>query len=118
MKRDGQIQKLMTGGSIVHINIDSKITRSQAKRLIEDSVKFGMAHFALNACYIECQECGTVVKGYLDECPNCHSHHLNHYSRVIGYFSKVESWGKVRREKDFPNRKFLNPNDIKRELGD
>lgn len=118
MKRDGQIQKLMTGGSIVHINIDSKITRSQAKRLIEDSVKFGMAHFALNACYVECQECGTVVKGYLDECPNCHSTHLNHYSRVIGYFSKVESWGKVRREKDFPNRKFLNPNDIKRELGD
>ena len=118
MKRDGQIQRLMTGGSIVHINIDSKITRSQAKRLIEDSVKFGMAHFALNACYVECQECGTVVKGYLDECPNCHSKHLNHYSRVIGYFSKVEGWGKVRREKDFPNRKFLNPNDIKRELGD
>ena len=118
MKRDGQIQKLMTGGSIVHINIDSKITRSQAKRLIEDSVKFGMAHFALNACYVECQECGTVVKGYLDECPNCHSTHLNHYSRVIGYFSRVESWGKVRREKDFPNRKFLKPNDIKRELGE
>ena len=118
MKRDGEIQRLMTGGSIVHINIDSKITKSQAKRLIEDSVKYGMAHFALNAVYVECKECGTVVKGYLDECPNCHSHDLNHYSRVIGYFSHIEKWSKARREFDFPRRKFLNPKDIKKELGE
>lgn len=118
MKRDGEIQRLMTGGSIVHINVDSKITKTQAKKLIEDSIKFGMAHFALNAIYVECQDCGNVVKQYLDECPNCHSHHLNHYSRVIGYFSKIESWSEARRTKDFPKRKFLNIDNIKSELGE
>ena len=51
-------------------------------------------------------------------CPNCHSHDLNHYSRVIGYFSHIEKWSKARREFDFPRRKFLNPKDIKTELGE
>lgn len=118
MKRDGEINSLITGGSIVHINVDSKITKTQAKKLIQDAIKYGMAHFALNAVYIECKDCGHVVKGYLDKCPNCGSEHLNHYSRVIGYFSKVEGWGKVRREKDFPNRKFLKATDIQNELGE
>lgn len=118
MKRDGEINSLITGGSIVHINVDSKITKTQAKKLIQDAIKYGMAHFALNAVYIECKDCGHVVKGYLDKCPNCGSEHLNHYSRVIGYFSKVEGWGKVRREKDFPNRKFLKAADIQNELGE
>lgn len=117
MQRDGVINNLMTGGAIVHINVDSKVTKSQAKKLIQDAVKYGMAHFALNAVYVECQDCGQVVKGYLDKCPNCGSDHLNHYTRVIGYFSKVEGWGKVRREKDFPDRKFLKPSDIEKELG-
>lgn len=118
MKRDGEIQRLMTGGSIVHINIDSKITKTQAKKLIEDSVKYGMAHFALNAVYVECKECGHVVKGYLDECPNCHSHDLNKYSRIIGYFSKINGWSPARRKYDFPRRKFLKAKDIINELGE
>lgn len=118
MKRDGDIQSLMTGGSIIHINIDSKITKTQAKKLIEDSVKYGMAHFALNAVYIECKECGHVVKGYLDKCPNCGSSELNHYTRIIGYISKVENFNPTRRKYDFPRRKFLNPKDIKNELGE
>ena len=63
LKRDGEINALMTGGSIVHINIDSHVTSSQAKTLISDAIKYGMAHFALNAVYSECAECGYVHKG-------------------------------------------------------
>ena len=108
MKRDGEINSLMTGGSIVHINVDSKVTKTQAKNLINDAIKYGMAHFALNAVYVECQKCGHVHKGKLDSC---------HYTRVIGYFSNVEGWNKTRRECDFPNRKFLKTSDIENELG-
>lgn len=117
MERDGEINALMTGGSIVHINVDSKVTKTQAKNLISDAIKYGMAHFALNAVYVECKKCGHVIKGNLDKCPDCGCEDLNHYTRVIGYFSNVEKWGKVRREQDFPNRKFLKANDIENELG-
>ena len=117
MERDGEINSLMTGGSIVHINVDSKVTKTQAKNLISDAIKYGMAHFALNAVYVQCKKCGHVVKGYLDKCPECGCEDLDHYTRVIGYFSHVEGWNPTRRKHDFPNRKFLKANDIENELG-
>ena len=117
MERDGEINSLMTGGSIVHINVDSKVTKTQAKNLISDAIKYGMAHFALNAGYIQCKKCGSVVKGNLDKCPNCECEDLEKYTRVIGYFSKVSSFNPTRREYDFPRRKFLKAEDIARELG-
>jgi anaerobic ribonucleoside-triphosphate reductase len=117
MKRDGEIQKLMTGGSIVHINVDSKLTATQADTLIKDSIKYGMAHFALNAVYTECVDCHKVHKGNYKNCPSCNSEKLFHYTRVIGYFSKVENWNETRRKKDFPSRKFLDANGIKAQLG-
>jgi ribonucleoside-triphosphate reductase len=117
MQRDGEIQKLMTGGSIVHVNVDSKLTATQADTLIKDSVKYGMAHFALNSVYTECTECHKVHKGNFKNCPNCNSDKLSHYTRVIGYFSRVENWNKTRRENDFPNRKFLDADGIKSQLG-
>ncbi len=117
MRRDGEINALVTGGSIVHISVDSKLTSTQAAKLIEDAVKFGMAHFALNCVYSECVSCGKVVKGKLDVC-ECGSHKINHFSRVIGYFSRIEGWIQTRRTKDFPNRQFVTKDKLKKELGD
>lgn len=117
MQRDGEINSLMTGGSIVHINIDSHVTSNQAKRLIKDAISNGMAHFALNAVYSECQECGHVHKGKVTQCPKCQSEKVEYLTRVIGYFSRVNSWNKVRREEDFKRRKFLDYNQIKEQLG-
>lgn len=118
MERDGEINSLMTGGSIVHINVDSKVTKTQAKNLISDAIKYGMAHFALNAVYVECKKCGHVHKGNLNACPDCGCTELEKYTRVIGYFSKTSGWNPTRRKYDFPRRKFLTAEDIEKELGD
>ena len=118
MVRDGEIQGTCSGGSIDHINIDSKITKTQAKKLIAEAIKNGMAHYALNAVYVECKDCGHVYKGKVDACPKCGSKNLNHFSRIIGYFSQIEKWSKPRREYDFPRRKFMQFNDIKEQLGE
>ena len=118
MKRDGEINSLMTGGSIVHISVDSKLTSTQAKKIIMDAIKSGMEHFALNCVYTECIECHKVEKGNFSKCPSCGSDKLNHFSRVIGYFSLVENWNKDRREYDFPNRKFVTKDKLKTELGE
>ena len=39
MKRDGEINALMSGGSIIHNNIDGNITATQAKNLIKKAVE-------------------------------------------------------------------------------
>lgn len=118
MKRDGEINSLMTGGSIVHISVDSKLTSTQAKKIIMDAIKSGMEHFALNCVYTECRECHKVEKGNFSKCPLCGGDKINHFSRVIGYFSLVENWNKDRREYDFPNRKFVTKDKLKTELGE
>jgi ribonucleoside-triphosphate reductase len=117
MKRDGEINSLMTGGSIVHISVDSKLTSTQAKKIIMDAIKNGMEHFALNCVYTECRDCHKVEKGNFTKCPACGSDKLNHFSRVIGYFSLVENWNKDRREYDFPNRKFVTKDKLEEQLG-
>ena len=118
MKRDGEISSLMTGGQISHFNIDSKLTATQAKNIIMKAISLNCEHFALNCCYSYCPKCNTTVKGKIDNCPNCNNNHLETYLRVIGYFSKVSSWNKTRREHDFPNRKFVTADKLKEELGD
>lgn len=116
MKRDGEINSLMTGGSIVHNNVDGNLTPSQVKTLINKAVEYGSEHFALNATYIECKECGHVHKGKFDKCPDCGSEKLDYYSRIIGYFSRISGWSKDRREYDWPNRKFTSQESINEQL--
>lgn len=117
MKRDGQINALITGGSIVHSSVDSKLTSTQARNLIRRAIEYGMEHFAINCVYTECTECHSVEKGDFDKCPHCSSEKIDKFSRVIGYFSKVSAWNKTRREEDFPNRKFYSASDLESQLG-
>ena len=117
MMRDGEIQRTCSGGSIVHVNVDSDITSSQAKRLVLDAIKFGMAHFALNSCTGKCLDCGHISKGRWEQCPKCGSKHVSFWTRIIGYMSWTSNWAPKRREKDFPRRKFMTSEEIKQELG-
>lgn len=118
MKRDGEINALMTGGSIVHYNVDSKLTSQQAKSMIMKAIDNGAEHFALNCVYSECRECHKVEKGDFEICPHCGSKKLIHLSRVIGYFGVVENYNPARRKYDFPNRKFIKAEQLKEQLGD
>lgn len=118
MKRDGEINSLMTGGSIVHYNVDSKLTSTQAKNMIMKAIDSGAEHFALNCVYSECQDCHKVEKGNFAECPHCASKNMAQFSRVIGYFSRISAWNPTRRKYDFPNRKFIKAEQLKEQLGE
>ena len=116
MKRDGEINSLMTGGSICHFSVDSKLTSQQAKNMIMKAINNGAEHFALNCCYTYCNECNSTHKGKFDICPNCQSKKIDYYVRVIGYFSKVSAWNPIRRKEDFPKRKFIKAEQLKDQL--
>lgn len=117
MKRDGEINSLMTGGSIVHYNVDSKLTSQQAKSMIMKAIDAGAEHMALNCVYSECRECHKVEKGNFEICPHCGSKKVIHLSRVIGFFSVIENWSPARKKYDFPNRKFITQEQLKEQLG-
>lgn len=105
---DGKYNQMLSGGGIVHAQIQSTVTPTQAKNIILHAVECGCEHFALNTVYSQCKDCKTVVKGNINKCPKCGCESFDHYSRVIGFFTKVEDWNPVRRDWEFQRRKFVD----------
>ena len=105
---DGKYNQLLSGGGIVHAQANSKVTSLQAKNIILHAVECGCEHFAINVVYSQCRECHSVIIGNADICPKCGKKAFDHYTRVIGFFTKVEDWNPVRRDWEFINRKFVD----------
>ena len=114
---EGKYDMYLNGGSVCHIQIGSDITSSQAKQIICESVKAGCEHFALNAVYSRCKECGEVQKARWEECPHCHSQNVEHLSRVVGFFVVMENVNKTRRENDWMKRKFISKEELAEQMG-
>ena len=108
MNADGKYNQLYTGGGIVHIQIDSTVTPTQAKNIILYAVKSGCEHFALNAIYSKCKKCGTVHKGKITTCLSCEHTELDYFTRIVGFFTAVKDWNTVRRDWEFQRRKFVD----------
>ncbi len=108
----GKYDQLLTGGSIVHLNVDGDTTYQQNLKLIEHAVKCGTEHFAINKCYTICNDCGEVMKHKTDKCEKCGSTSLDYILRIIGYFVRVSAFGKVRREWEFPRRVFTKSENV------
>lgn len=115
MKTEGKYDKYLSGGSIAHFQIGTDITSSQAKKIIKEAVAAGCEHFALNAVYSRCKKCGQVHKANWITCPHCGSQNIEHLSRVVGFFVVMENINAVRREHDWPNRKFFSMEEVQEE---
>lgn len=100
---DGKYNQLITGGGIVHGTIGEKVTSKQAEKLIKYAIDSGCEHFALNMIYSECLS-GHVTHGKHENCPTCGEKIIEYYTRVVGFFTPVNSWNKERREWEFPRR--------------
>lgn len=109
LETDGKYNQLLTGGGIVHIQVASETTPEQNEKLIRYACKVGCEHFALNKVYSRCKDCGKVVNYKEDKC-ECGSDKIEHLTRVVGFFTPIESWNKTRREWEFPRRRFTNIN--------
>lgn len=109
LTRDGKYNQLITGGAIVHIQSSSIVTPQQAEKLIKLACSVGCEHFAINRVFSKCTECGTVYNSKVDKC-GCGGK-ICHYTRVVGFFTPVDCWNKVRREWEFPRRRFTEIGD-------
>lgn len=104
----GKFLELTSGGGILHLNIEDEIKNPyQMKKLIENCVRAGVTHFAINYGYIICNDCNqTTIGGNKPVCPKCGSKNIDYLTRVIGYYSRVSAWNPVRKQYEFPRRKF------------
>lgn len=112
IKLQGLFDSHFSGGSICHLSVDTRVDDvEQIKDLISISAKMGVVYFAINYVLSECKN-GHMSVTNNDICPICGSKIENKYTRVVGFLTNTKNWHKVRREKDFPNRKFYNKIEI------
>jgi ribonucleoside-triphosphate reductase len=108
VKLTGKFMDILSGGGILHLNIKEQIKDPEVmKKLINYAVQNKVSHFAINYGFGTCVNGHTSVVGTGKTCPICGGEVREWLTRVIGYFTKVTSWHSVRREYEFPNRKFM-----------
>ena len=86
------------GGSALHCNLDTHLSKEQYLKLIDYAIEHGTSYFTFNVPNTKCNDCGHIVKVPVDECPKCKSKHLTKYTRVVGYMRPITSFGTERQE--------------------
>ncbi|MCQ2608699.1 MAG: anaerobic ribonucleoside-triphosphate reductase [Bacteroidales bacterium] len=86
----------LTGGSALHANLENHLSKEQYRHLIRVATHEGCNYFTFNIPNTICNDCNTIDKRYLKECPNCHSTNVDYLTRVIGYMKRVSNFSAAR----------------------
>lgn len=104
----GRFDSQFSGGSILHLNIDSRIDDIQSiVDLTESTIKAGCVYFAFNYNIQRCED-GHMSVGKNEKCTICGKSITDNFIRVVGFLVNVKNFHKVRREHDYPKRQFYN----------
>ena len=88
----------LTGGSALHMNLEEHLSQQQYAQLLKVAAKEGCNYFTFNIPNTICNDCGTIDKRYLHECPHCHSKNVDYLTRIIGYLKRVSNFSQPRQE--------------------
>ena len=88
----------LTGGSALHMNLEEHLSKQQYAQLLRVAAKEGCNYFTFNIPNTICNDCGTIDKRYLHECPHCHSHNVDYMTRIIGYLKRVSNFSQPRQQ--------------------
>ena len=85
---ESQLTGYSSAGCITYIEADGSIQHNL--KALESLVNYAMSHdipyFAINVPSDTCLECGYTAE-FNDECPICHSKHIQQLRRVTGYLT-------------------------------
>ena len=107
-----------SGGAIAHLNCQTKVEDYRhIAELIRTAAKKGVVYFAINYVLGECEDHHlSVTNG--DVCEVCGKSITDKYTRVVGFLTNVRNWHVVRRNQDFPHRKFYEGEEVSRACQD
>lgn len=100
----------LTGGSALHLNLEEHLSKAQYRQILRIAAKEGCNYFTFNIPNTVCNDCGTIDKRYLKECPSCHSKNLDYLTRIIGYMKRISNFSAARKEE--ASRRFYEKAEI------
>lgn len=101
----GQIAKSIDGGQASHLNLQDNLDKEQYTKLLEYAVQVGNSYITFNVPQTQCDDCGFIAKHPFDKCPECGSHKVTQWTRIIGYLRPIKAWSEAR-QKEGSNRMF------------
>ena len=103
-----QFDGFCNGGSILHYNIDAPFDSfDKALYMTNYIASKGVTYFAFNT---KISACASNHAFYGDICPVCGQPKCSEYTRIVGFYTKINTWSKARKE-EYNMRKWDNVND-------
>lgn len=94
------------GGCIAHINIENRFAnRDEAWNMLNYVAAKGVIYFAFNTIINTCEDRHAFIG--VKECPICGKPVAEKFSRVVGFYTPVSSYQKIRK-REFDNRKWYD----------
>lgn len=111
LKVSGKLMNKVSGGSIIHININDTVTNGAYEELYRKIVEdYKIPHFAINQGSSTCKN-GHVTTGIHHVCPECGAEVVDWCIRVVGFNTNVSDWSKARRD-EFQRRQIYGKKDV------
>ncbi len=101
IKLEEPFHPLSNGGHIFHVFLGEKPNVDSLMNLTEKICKNSeLGFFAYTRDLTFCNHCQSINGGLLERCPECGStgNVLDHYSRITGYYKRLDSWNRGKRQ--------------------
>ena len=110
----GRFMNMITGGGIVHANVDAPIDDpGKMYEILKFASKSGVPHIAICYRFGKCEDHKATIVGQTQKvCPICGKPIVWTRARVIGYFSDEINWSAVRRKYDAPHRHYAQEDEL------
>lgn len=90
---------LTNGGHILHIWLGEQSPSAQSLlELTKKICRKNIGFFAYTRDYSVCNPCSNFEYGLKQKCGNCSSEDLARYSRITGYYQRVEGWNSSKKQ--------------------
>ena len=90
---------LTNGGHILHIFLGEQSPSPESLlELTKKICKTNIGFFAYTRDYSVCNPCSNFEYGLKSNCQNCGSEDLSRYSRITGYYQRVEGWNPSKKQ--------------------
>lgn len=96
VRKQGLFHPLMDAGAFVHVWLgESEPSPESIKNFVIKTYKNTQAEqIAFSPEFTVCEGCRQTSRGLSEVCPRCGSDEVYGITRVVGYFSKVQTWNK------------------------
>lgn len=87
----------LDGGSAYHCNLDSHLSKTQYRQLMDIAIDAGCSYLTFNVPNTICNVCGHISKQHLDYCEKCGDTNLDYATRIIGYLKRISNFSSARK---------------------